>query len=433
MQGKSSLNQILYEVTKEKITELQNQKETLVDYYNNVLDRANAAHDLLDEIQILYNGIKDSPVPQKININLASVTLFIQHMANHCSTSDQVRRQWIEMFRKEIKYSIGKCTYSYIFANNLQAELSDPDSSALDSEFYEVPEENREKMNEPEKTIKELEERVFESDYAKSDELKRFLDQVFDSDTVEVKTNLKLSRMRTEKFCEKLLAHEISTSELKSCIDGLLSMALFSKEKQSTLRQLRENQPYLVDLATLLTSRIRSIKSWSWPQSGVYVDVRRSIIGRYRAFLDEDIITALFLQYIGVSFSVRMKTELRRIYYQINNKRTKAENYSIYRQRLDTVSSNSLSVLPDSMQSQGKFAHEYTEEGYQEQRNNPVSVKHSVIHLLATDAQLHKTIHPEKPFTVVRTDMEWFGPSIEHESVKVLMEFLGVTDVSSTL
>lgn len=421
----SSLNQILYEVTSEKILELQNQKVKLDNYYRGVLKRADATEDLVQEIEILYEGIKEAPVHQQTNVNMESAKLFIEHLAKDISTSDQLRRRWIESFRKEIQYSVCKCTYSYVFGKSLRDELKDSDAAPLDDDFYVISKEKKEQMNEREKTIKELEERVFEGGDIQVEALTSFLEQTFDMEDVAVKDALDECRKSTKDFCKDLLESNITTFELGNCVSGLLSSDLLSGEKLTSLQQLKENEPYLEDLATLLSSRLRSIKSWSWPAHGVHVDVRRSIAGRYRAFLDEDIITALFLQYIGISFATHIKEKLQQMYESRLWKRVSAEEESIHKHRNNTHAANFLSVLPDSMYTQGSFANEYNDSG----ASNAVNVKNSLIHLLATDAQLHKVCKPDQPFTVVRTDLEWFGPSIEHESIKVVMKFLGISDL----
>jgi hypothetical protein len=430
--GKPSLNQILYEVTSEKIMELQRQKDVLDRHYSGVLEKADASRDLLQEIEVLYQGIKEAPVQQKTNINMESARLFIENVAKDSSTSEQLLRHWIDSFRKEIQYSTCKCTYSYIYGKSLRDELSEAETPALDTEFYVVSKEKKEQMTEREKTIKELEERVFEAGQINSDGFKAFLDKTFDMEEVKIKKVLDRSRKDTEEFCKNMLENDMTVWELKNCVEGLLGCDLLNSEKQATLRQLKESEPYLQDLATLLSSRIKAVKYWNWPEKGVYVDVRRSIAGRYRAFLDEDIITALFLQYIGVRFAVHLKSELIKM-YNIGDRPVSLRRGSgppsqgpgIDTLRHTTHWNNLLSVLPDSQQAQANFAYEYNEGS----ENTAVNIKNSLIHLLATEAQLHKLIKPDQPFTVVRTDMEWFGPSIEHESIKIVLEFLGVTDV----
>ncbi|KAG2175275.1 hypothetical protein INT44_007763 [Umbelopsis vinacea] len=428
--SKPSLNQILYEVTSEKIMELQRQKDVLDRHYSGVLEKADASgKDLVQEIEILYQGIKEAPVQHKTNVNMESARLFIENVAKDSSTSEQLLRHWIDSFRKEMQYSTCKCTYSYIYGKSLRDELSETESPDLDSEFYVVSKDKKEQMTEREKTIKELEDRVFEAGQIKSDAFKAYLDKTFDTEEVKTKKVLDQSRKDTEEFCKNMLEEDMTVWELKYCVEGLLGCDLLNSEKQATLRQLKESEPYLQDLATLLSSRLKAVKYWNWPEKGVYVDVRRSMAGRYRAFLDEDIITALFLQYIGARFAAHIKGELSKMYSiddgPISSRRAPRQGSGIESLRQTTHETNLLSVLPDSLDSQSDFAYEYNEGS----NNTAVNIKNSLIHLLATEAQLHKVIKPDQPFTVVRTDMEWFGPSIEHESIKIVLQFLGVTDI----
>ncbi|KAI8578415.1 hypothetical protein K450DRAFT_272833 [Umbelopsis ramanniana AG] len=429
--SKSSLNQVLYEVTSEKIMELQRQKDVLSRHYSDVLKTADASDDLIQEIEILYQGIKEAPVQHKQNLNMESARLFIGSVAKDPSTSEQLLRHWIASFRKEIQYSTCKCTYTYMYGKRLRDELSEAETSALDDEFHAVSKKRKEQITEREKTIKELEKRVFEAGQINSDAFKAFLDKTLDMGEVKIKKVLDTARMNTGLFCKKLLEDDITVSGLKTCVEGLLGCDLLNAEKQTTLRQLMESEPYLQDLATLLSSRIKAVKYWNWPEKGVHVDVRRSIAGRYRAFLDEDIITALFLQYIGAQFAIHMKGELRKMFIMIyepfanHTRKLPRRTMSIEELRCNIHLESFLSVLPSGMQNQAQFS--YEDNG--NSKNTTANTKNSLIHLLATEAQLHKVIKPDQPFTVVRTDMEWFGPSIEHESIKIVLQFLGVTDV----
>jgi hypothetical protein len=45
---------------------------------------------------------------------------------------------------------------------------------------------------------------------------------------------------------------------------------------------------------------------------------------------------------------------------------------------------------------------------------------------MVTEAKLANAVTPDFPFIVARTDYEWYGPSISHEHVLALFEFLGI-------
>ena len=154
----SSLNQILFEVTSEKISQLQTQKVAAEKYYGAVLAQADEANDAAREILILYNGIKDAPMSQKLNIDIQCARLFIENLENDLSTTDKLRNRYIKTSRNEIRYCISKCTYTYIFGKSLHDELDLVKNGRTDSDRDKEP--AKEELIEREKTIKELQERI---------------------------------------------------------------------------------------------------------------------------------------------------------------------------------------------------------------------------------------------------------------------------------
>jgi DNA-binding ferritin-like protein (Dps family) len=429
--SKPSLNQILYEMTSEKIMELQRQKDVLGRYYSDVLKAADASKDLVKEIEVLYQGIKEAPVRHKTILKMESARLFIENVAKDSSTSEQLLRHWISSFRKEIQYSTCKCIYSYVYGKRLHDELSDAETTFLDSDLYVASKRKKELPTESKNLIKELEERAFKTGHIDSKAFKDFLNKTFEVENEDVNHVKLLAKTRkdTESFCKGILEENITVPQLNDCVEGLIASDLLNPEKQAVLRQLKQNELYLQDLAALLSSQLKEVKHWNWPEQGVYVDVRQSIAGRYQAFLDEDIITALFLHYIGVRFAVYFKEKFTKVYSMYDpavvTSPQRPPNFGIERWRRDLYQQSLLSILPNVMQNGVNFS--CGDNG--NHQNTGVDSKNSLIHLLATDAQLHKVIKPDRPFTVVRTDMEFFGQSIEHESIKIVLQFFGVTDI----
>ncbi|KAJ6593535.1 hypothetical protein B0H19DRAFT_24212 [Mycena capillaripes] len=94
-------------------------------------------------------------------------------------------------------------------------------------------------------------------------------------------------------------------------IKSLLASDLMLEEKRNTLREFTQNNTVMEEIATVMTMRLRSLKTWSWPQDGVQVDMRRHLNGKwqYQAFTDPDLLDALLLQYIGVTWQTKFKQD----------------------------------------------------------------------------------------------------------------------------
>jgi hypothetical protein len=54
-----------------------------------------------------------------------------------------------------------------------------------------------------------------------------------------------------------------------------------------------------------------------------------------------------------------------------------------------------------------------------------VETKQKPLHLLVTECHLNKLLHGSN--TVVRTDLEWFGPSLPHDSILTTLAFFDVS------
>jgi len=52
------------------------------------------------------------------------------------------------------------------------------------------------------------------------------------------------------------------------------------------------------------------------------------------------------------------------------------------------------------------------------------AIKQQLLHMMITECYLNQTLHGQH--TVVRTDLEWFGPSLPHDSIVTLLAFFGV-------
>jgi hypothetical protein len=51
----------------------------------------------------------------------------------------------------------------------------------------------------------------------------------------------------------------------------------------------------LEEVASVLNMHLSRIGTWSWPEEGVAVEMRRALNGKYRFFMDEELLLVSFL------------------------------------------------------------------------------------------------------------------------------------------
>ncbi|KAF8349437.1 hypothetical protein F5887DRAFT_1070757 [Amanita rubescens] len=133
----------------------------------------------------------------------------------------------------------------------------------------------------------------------KQEQLDRFKSFMFDEKSVDTKALLsylnnvfsdKDARKKLEKirgdiknFCDETMDYTtIKKYEVVEVIDAFLSgQGSISDDNLTALTELRQNDTLLTELADVLTMRLASIGTWSWPAEGVPVQMRRHLNGKY--------------------------------------------------------------------------------------------------------------------------------------------------------
>lgn len=116
-------------------------------------------------------------------------------------------------------------------------------------------------------------------------------------------------RERIKVFGVELMAdRECFTIEtLRSVSASLLRGDLLSPEKTAILKEFMRNNEVAQEVADVLTLRFASLDNWNWEADGLPVEMRRQLNGKYPVFMDEDLINALLLHYIGLRWSVAFR------------------------------------------------------------------------------------------------------------------------------
>lgn len=471
----ASFRSILQQVTQEKLEELKVQKNLMTNHFKPALKEAeNPSNSPNQTLEILYTAVNTSPVKDTIdNILIENLKYVLQNSKEDPSISSQLVSAWIEKFKQEIQYSLRKCEYSYLYGSLLSEWLELEDRKKSEESKAGLEQTKLDK----EKAIAKFQSLMFTQPTPEEFEalkFRKFLsDELFNfGDNVESEKMMQEIKKETEDFFN--IEHSsISSYDVQCCIKGLSSEELLSEEKKAALKELSENTEALEEVASLLTNRLRNLQRWEWPSpSCELVDVRRGLAGEYKAFINEDIITALFLQYVGVQWASYFKRQFLRIYNSKMWTKHNASYASIEEQRKQFHQRAFLSSLPDSLEvqesrNQEEYARIEAQMDYCEvlqcsemmppsmgmsfgaaapaprmmkskmakrsvvqppppPQKPDIDFKQSFLHVLSSEIRLNQVLRPNNPLIVVQADLESFGPSVIHDAALISLEYLGV-------
>ncbi|KAL2410880.1 hypothetical protein ABEF91_000544 [Exophiala dermatitidis] len=239
-------------------------------------------------------------------------------------------------------------------------------------------------------------------------------------------------------------------ASVETAIRGVLQTDLLPEDKAAILTSFRDNREVLQEVADILNIRYASLESWQWTtiDGSIPVQQRRQLNGRYRVFMDEDVLDALLLHVIGMKWAVHFKkcftgcfrsaawerpsrtipkNDLFRREYFLGMNATSQETVAKIR-RKQYEEDFLLTQLPineaEGVRGYGEEDDNTTAPG----RKSPAEIKQTLLHLVVTEALIARHLHPDTPHAIVRSDFQWFGPSLPHSTIFAVLEFFGVSD-----
>nr|AEN94428.1 reverse transcriptase-like protein [Philodina roseola] len=470
----AAFSETLQFVTNVKLQELEKRRLAFGQHASKVLAEAQKHdHDLIQKVMILVEGIRSWP-GLKIsdgNLNLNNIQRWLLQATRDPSFPQARLQDWVEKLTNRINHEITQYDYAKLFGNLLTDWLTSSPYSAETAnisvtENIETTSSNQEDFEKLSLTDtieqkSQFESIIFREKDIDVSKLETYLEDLFSGeDAQEALTTL---RIRLATFGENLRRSTITEHDMQWCIKCLLAADLLSDAKQATLKEFAENPTVIKELASVLNMQLSSLQTWHWPEEGVAAEPRKALNGKIRFYLDSEILTSLLLQYIGTKWSLEFKAAL----VQLRNSRawkttpphlTKKElsRFTVFlndrnahqsieqRRRTFQKSHYFMCQLPDSVDSFNDYddvdendyrtvaannrRHRQWSNGYERtglRFDTPVELKQSLLHIICTDVLLNRTLHDQ--CTVVRTDLEWFGPSLAHQSILTILKFFGVS------
>ncbi|KAG0593263.1 hypothetical protein KC19_1G316800 [Ceratodon purpureus] len=470
----SSFSQSLNSITLTKLREVSKQLSDFTSHREIVLTSLNVASSSRERVQILLDGIS---AWRSVGVNsdesssdtgdyLVNVEKFLIQAERDPSIGEASLRAWEADFRTYLDTEKAKHEYAELFGRLLREWIASPTSVpektagvsdegemsliSADDTFERV---GRKEMHEQRAMFESL---VFTAKQTDTAAIVAYLDDLFSSKPA--KEMLESVREGIKSFGEDMLrSTKLTVRDLELAIASLLVADLLSNEKCDTLKEFTQNPSVLAEVTDVLNMHLASLTSWSWiPDGGaddaIPVEMRRQLNGKYRVFMDEEILQAIFLHWIGLKWATEFKHRFKSFFEsrawklptkplsKVENERReyflgedprvsicgKGQPQTIdAKRRADHMRLFFMNQLPESLE-KGAVSYDAEDVGAKPGETTAMGIKQSLLHILTTECLLNTTLHNE--FTVVRSDFAWFGPSLPHSSIITALRFFGVPE-----
>ncbi|KAK5045082.1 hypothetical protein LTR84_010230 [Exophiala bonariae] len=470
----AALPETLRSVTSTKISELKKQRDRYETVKSDILRDAGRVTDKLERTRLLLRGVYrqarikavddepsdsdgsdfdyDASNPSRTRYNQQ---LFLQQAQKDPAFAPGLVQEIQDDLLRELELKSVQHAHAQFFSELvtewLSSAVADPSkgsqaASVDDSSFENI---GRKEMHEQRAQWESI---VFEKSKVDQSRIKEYLAHLFTSEKV-VKIAHKEIETSTKLFSQNLWYDKefFDAENLKLTIEGVLQTDILSDEKNVILKSFQNNKEVLQEVADVLNMRYASLDTWDWStvDGAITVHQRKQLNGKYRIFMEEEVLDAILLHAIGMKFAVHFKACLSRFFESLAWKTAATNIPKIDRERREYFLGADQGTQ-ESATVEGKRKIQYKQEyfltqlpiteaegvrGYgdadgdvsRSDRKSPVETKQALLHLLITEAILAQDLRPGKSHTVIRSDFQWFGPSLPHETIFAVLEFFGVT------
>ncbi|GLE02049.1 hypothetical protein PINS_up010887 [Pythium insidiosum] len=243
------------------------------------------------------------------------------------------------------------------------------------------------------------------------------------------------TRYRFKHFSRVFLEQQVSARDVAHCIRLLLrDRHAFNDGVVAFLQDIERSEQTQQELAHVLTIELSNLQDFAWPDAGVRVHLQRGINGRFRCHLQEEAVTLLLFQYVGLQWADVAKDILEALLLGLGDARDCVADDSVAAVRRHLEEQYTLIALDAStVYDEDGDDDEDDDEDDKKKKETPTT-KQDLLRLLCAEARLQGTLQdpdapgPQPSITAVTTDLEFFGPSVSHEAIMACLRFFGVSD-----
>ena len=449
----SILSKTLKSISVTKINEISKQRAKYEQRKDAVLAAAaQHDHDPHRRIAHLLRGVEELYPAGDKDIKVDNVKFWVQQSTFDASVPPGILASCEELLRGKLEVQSRRLALAHLYSR-LVTEWMEPgvpmigETFAASDDSFEVIDRQKERLQD---LCDRFEDVVFEPLDTDEVEIDQYLDSFFQSE--DIKNSLDYLRDYIREHSETLILTKspFNNETLDWSIQALLAEDLLSDEKQAILREFLDNDLVLGEIADVLNMRFADFDSWEWDagEAGIPVLPRPQLNGKYRIWMDEDVLQAIFVEFIGIRCCNLLSRDLkyfvgrgawrwdagvemtlldalcRRYYLGRNEMWHRGLNHA---RRTAYEDIFFLSQLPDTPRSLSAGA--YVNDGEVEGEDGGKgwsNIKQRMLRTLAAEVALHRALRYEA--AIVQTDLKWYATGLSHTTIFAVMRFVGFPD-----
>ncbi|KAI7163195.1 hypothetical protein KC349_g1493 [Hortaea werneckii] len=327
----SLFSQTLQEITSTKLSELSKKRDRFEYHHQRCIALSQREEDLTGTLVTISDIIKQhfgitaaadqgahgSTKDYQLEIDLRNLDRFLAQAKYDPTVSSKLLRRWQKSLLRYMDVQSLKYTYAWLYGQLTTEWLSTTglSSSSVAKDDEEMSEFEQVSGSKKLENRARWEQSVFQETNVDPAAIKNMLNEVFEASSPD---SPHVMPRATEKLRESVRAFEskftmsedFNVRTLRLAIKGLLASDLLPNEKQQALSDFDKNETVLSEVADVLNMRLAAFQEWSWGEE-VLLEERRQLNGTYNIYMQEDLLQALFLQHIGVKWSVFFKNTFR--------------------------------------------------------------------------------------------------------------------------
>lgn len=454
------LSQTLLSLTQSKIRELQKQRDAYEARKAAIITVSEQYSDTRGRAEYLLSCIKKFQPQIFDDAAVRNMVAWLQQARYDSSIPEEMLLGFEKELIRHFERRSAKLAMADLYSRLLtewvhphKNKNTDSESGYSEEEEYEVVDERQKQRLQ--QLCDQFEETVFEPLDTDQDKIFVFLDGLFPGEDGRAALEDLREQIKEETTNQWTTPDPFNEYSLSTCIKGLLTEDLVSEDKRALLKSFLENRVALNEIADVLNFRYADLDQWDWHagEDGIPVLPRPQLNGKYRIWMDEDVLQTLFVQFIGCQLCNRVKfvlqnfvehsklwkwsvgptmtttDHLRRTFYLGSQQEIVSQED---RRKNEFVHTYFLCQLPGTLEAwcksgMGSYDNDNDEESSSEETSKgDKNVKQKILRKIATETLVHQQLYGEA--AVIQSDLKWYATCLSHSAIFAVMRYIGFSE-----